>query len=396
MKRGHVAIQRGKKITQTVKRTLQLLGGLGRVIRNGDRVVISPNYGVPMKSDSGATTNPEVVVSVIEAAKEAGAKKVIVGESSVVGFDAGKVMAELGVQRMFEQAGAEVLNFDEDQKNVVEKKIPRGKLLKKIKIFRPAAECNVLISVPVLKTHIYAGVSLGMKNLKGTLPDAQKKLFHRVGARKKTDEQFELDRCISDMMIVHHPDFTVIDGMIGQEGFVLGQGVCGTAVKMNTIIAGTDFVAVDAVGAYIMGFDPLKINHIRYCSEMGLGEADLTKIAVLGEDLDAIRREFRPAIPGELGTYENVRVVEGGSCSGCSLAIRWALNAFEPEKIHKWDKAVFFVGSEIEPPDKIDGRPFLIGKCACRQPIENAVKVTGCPPPFFHIVDEIKQATKRN
>jgi uncharacterized protein (DUF362 family) len=396
MKRGDVAIQRGKKITQTVKRTLQLLGGLGRVIRNGDRVVISPNYGVPMKSDSGATTNPEVVVSVIEAAKEAGAKKVIVGESSVVGFDAGKVMAELGVQRMFEQAGAEVLNFDEDQKNVVEKKIPRGKLLKKIKIFRPAAECDVLISVPVLKTHIYAGVSLGMKNLKGTLPDAQKKLFHRVGARKKTDEQFELDRCISDMMIVHHPDFTVIDGMIGQEGFVLGQGVCGTAVKMNTIIAGTDFVAVDAVGAYIMGFDPLKINHIRYCSEMGLGEADLTKIAVLGEDLDAIRREFRPAIPGELGTYENVRVIEGGSCSGCSLAIRWALNAFEPEKIHKWDKAVFFVGSEIEPPDKIDGRPFLIGKCACRQPIENAVKVTGCPPPFFHIVDEINQATKRN
>ena len=396
MNRGDVAIQRGKKITQTVKRTLQLLGGLGRVIRNGDRVVISPNYGVPMKSDSGATTNPEVVVSVIEAAKEAGAKKVIVGESSVVGFDAGKVMAELGVQRMFEQAGAEVLNFDEDQKSVVEKKITRGKLLKKIKIFRPAAECDVLISVPVLKTHIYAGVSLGMKNLKGTLPDAQKKLFHRVGARKKTDEQFELDRCISDMMIVHHPDFTVIDGMIGQEGFVLGQGVCGTAVKMNTIIAGTDFVAVDAVGAYIMGFDPLKINHIRYCSEMGLGEADLTKIAVLGEDLDAIRREFRPAIPGELGTYENVTVIEGGSCSGCSLAIRWALSAFEPEKIHKWDKAVFFVGSEIEPPDKIDGRPFLIGKCACKRPIENAVKITGCPPPFFHVVDEIKQVTKIN
>jgi hypothetical protein len=160
---------------------------------------------------------------------------------------------------------------------------------------------------------------------------------------------------------------------------------------MNTIVAGVDFVAVDSVGAYIMGFDPLKINHIRYCHEMGLGEANLRNITILGEDINAIRREFRPAIPGELGNYGNVTVLEGSSCSGCSFAIRWTLNAFKPEQIQKWDKAVFFIGSDMELPDKIDGEPFLIGKCACRLPIKKAIKVTGCPPPFFHIVDELKQ-----
>jgi hypothetical protein len=160
---------------------------------------------------------------------------------------------------------------------------------------------------------------------------------------------------------------------------------------MNTIVAGVDFVAVDAVGAYIMGFDPLEINHIRYCYEMGLGEADLKRITILGENLDAVRRQFRPAVPGELGSYENITVIEGGSCSGCSFAIRWTLNAFKPEQIQKWDKAVFFIGSDMELPDKIDGEPFLIGKCACRLPIKKAIKVTGCPPPFFHIVDELKQ-----
>ncbi len=392
MARAEVAIQRGETIRESVKSALHLLGGLEKVIKDGDTVLITPNCGVPMKSDTGATTNPDVVVGVIEAAKEAGAKKVIVAESAVVGFDAGAVMSELGVQKLFEDAGADVLNLDQDQKNAIQKKVPRGKLLKAIKIFRPAVECDVLISVPVLKTHIYAGVSLGMKNLKGTLPDSQKKIFHRVGARKRTDEQFELDRCISDMMTVHHPHLTVIDGIVGQEGFISGFGVCGSAVRMNTIVAGVDFVAVDAVGAYIMGMDPLQVNHIRYCYEMGLGEADLQHITILGEHPDVVRRNFRPAIPGELGSYENVTVLEGGSCSGCSFAIRWTLNAFKPEEMEKWDRTTFFVGSDIEPPERIEGKPFLIGKCACKLRIKNAAHVTGCPPPFFHIVDELKRA----
>lgn len=391
MEKIEVAIIRGENIQDTVKDALRLLRDFKKVIRYGDTVLITPNYGVPMKPDTGATTNPEVVVAVIEAAQEAGAKKVRVAESSVVGFDAGKVMADLGVQEMFERAGAEVLNLDKDPKNVVVKKIPRGKLLKKVKIFKPAVECDVLISVPVLKTHIFAGVSLGIKNVKGTLPDDQKKLFHRVGARKKTEERFELDRCLSDMMTVHHPDFTVIDGMVGQEGFVSGFGVCGTAVRMNTIIAGRDFVAVDAVGAYLMGFDPLQINHLRYCHEMGLGKADLKMITLLGEHPDTVRRLFRPAVPGELGSYENLTVIEGGSCSGCSFAIRWTLNAFKPEQMQKWDESTFFIGSDIEPPDRMRGKPFLIGKCACKLPMKGATKVTGCPPPFFHIVNELKK-----
>ena len=125
MEKVAVAIQRGKNPKETVKRTLQLLGGLGKVIKNGDTVLLSPNYGVPMSPETGATTDPEVAGGVIEAARQAGGKKIIVAESSVVGFNAGEVMAELGVNKMFESAGAEVLNLDEDQKNVIQKKVPR-------------------------------------------------------------------------------------------------------------------------------------------------------------------------------------------------------------------------------------------------------------------------------
>lgn len=387
-----VAIQRGENINETVKKALSLLGGLGNVIKRGDTVLIKPNYAVPMRSDTGATTNPQVVIGVIEAAKEAGAGDIIVAESSIVGFDAGKVMGELGVKEVFERAGATVINLDEDQNDMVERRVPRGKILKNIKIFRPASECDVLISVPVLKTHIYTRVSLGMKNLKGTLPDSQKKVFHRVGVRKPTEEPFELDRCISDMMTAHHPHFTVVDGIVGQEGFVAGSGVCGRPVKMNTIIAGKDFVAVDAVGAYIMGMDPLGVNHIRYAHERGLGEARMENVTILGEDINMVRRKFRAPIPGEIGNYENITAIEGPSCSGCSFAIRWVLSTLQPHQVEKWDKTVFLVGSDIEPREEIEGRPFLIGKCACRLPIKGAIKIRGCPPPFWYIMGALRKA----
>lgn len=396
MKNAEVAIGRGTNVVETVRRTLNLLGGLGSVIRKGDTVLISPNYSVPMRSETGGTTNPHVVVGVIEAAKEAGAGEIIVAESSVVGFDAGKVMTELGVKEIFEEAGAEVLNFDEHENGVLQKRVPKGKLLKKLEVFRPAAESDVLISVPVLKTHIYTRVSLGMKNLKGTLPDSQKKIFHRVGVRKASEENFELDRCISDMMTVHHPHFTVIDGIVGQEGFVPGAGICGTPVKMNTIIAGSDFVAVDALGAYIMGMDPLGVNHIRYSHEMGLGEAHVENMRIVGVHPDRVRRAFRPATPGEIGKYENVTVMESGSCSGCSFAIRSTLSAFTPVQIENWDKAVFLVGSDLESLEEIEGRPFLIGKCACKLPLRNSFKIPGCPPPLWYVIRELKKANGEN
>lgn len=392
MNNADVAIGRGENVIETVRKTLDLLGGLGNLIRRGDTVLIKPNYAVPMRSETGATTNPHVVVGLIEAVQDAGAREVIVAESSIVGFDAGDVMTALGAKQMFESVGAMVLNLDEDQNNVVERRVTRGNLVKKLKIFRPAAECDVLISVPVLKTHIYTRVSLGMKNLKGTLPDLQKKIFHRVGVRKKSEERFELDRCIADMMTVHHPHFTVIDAIVGQEGFVAGSGVCGTPVRMNTIIAGSDFVAVDAMGAYIMGMDPLEVNHIRYSHEMGLGEARVESIKVTGEYPDTPRREFRPAIPDEIGKYENITLVEGGSCSGCSFGLRWTLNAFEPKQIKEWEKTIFFVGSPPEPPERIEGELFLIGKCACRLAVGKATKVTGCPPPFWHVMGHLKKA----
>ena len=97
MKPSTVSVQCGQDAADTVKRALALQGGFKRLVRPGATVLIKPNYGVPISSDVGATTNPEVVIGLIEAAKAANAGQIIVAESSVVGFDAGEVMEELGV-----------------------------------------------------------------------------------------------------------------------------------------------------------------------------------------------------------------------------------------------------------------------------------------------------------
>ena len=391
MSRSQVALRKNIDIKKAVRQALADLGGMERFVRPGDVVLISPNLAVPIEPGSGIVTNPEVIVAVIEAARAAGAGKVRVAESAICGVNAGEVMEQLGVVKPLEAAGAEVLNLDDGQTETVTLEVPRGKLLKELTVYRPARECDLLISVPVMKTHIYAGVSLGMKNLKGTLPDEQKKIFHRIGIEEKSDEEFELDRCIADMMTVHHPGLTVMDASTAQEGFKVGLGVGGNSVKMDMVVAGQDYVSVDAVATHLMGFDPLEIEHIRYCQELGLGTADLERIQVLGDDPAALRRSFQPAVPGEIGDFANVEVIEGGSCSGCSFAVRWTLSAFTPEQIAQWGDCVFWVGSELDfNPDK-KGRQVMIGTCACKAAQGEAIKIAGCPPPFFYIRDKLTQ-----
>ena len=388
---GRVAIRKNDDIQTAVHQALADLGGMGRFVKPGDRVVISPNYAVPIEPGDGAVTNPEVVLAVIQAALEAGAGQVAVAESAICGLNAGEIMDRLGLTERFRAAGAVVINLDSGEVEKTTIPVPRGKLIKKLKVFRPALDCDLLISIPVMKTHIYAGVSLGMKNLKGTLPDEQKKLFHRVGVDEKSDEDHELDRCIADMMTVHHPGLTVIDASVAQEGFKAGMGVAGSAVEMNLVLAGSDFVAVDAVAADLMGFDPFEINHIRYCVETGLGRADVAELELLGDDPGPLMRRFQPAVPGEIGDFSNITVIEGGSCSGCSFAVRWTLNAWPAEQIETWDQSVFWVGDELTPVEPLPGKQIMIGTCACRIGDDKSIKIKGCPPPFFYIKERLTE-----
>jgi uncharacterized protein (DUF362 family) len=155
--------------------------------------------------------------------------------------------------------------------------------LKKVKVAKTALE-SVLISVPKLKIHRLATVTLGIKNMMGAL------------ASKGSMHNGRLNENIADLASLLRPSLTVIDGIIAGEG----HETSGNPVKMDLVIAGTDPVAVDAVGAAVMGIQPTEVEHLVLAERKGLGTCRLENIEVIGEPVEKVRRKFRKSISSKI------------------------------------------------------------------------------------------------
>ena len=377
-----VSIVRGKDIRRITREAVSLIGGIKDLLKPGHQVLIKPNLGVDLPSSTGTTTNPFVVAALVEIVKEAGAKRIIVGESSVVGYQADKIFDALEVKDLFKSAGAEVISLDNDKSLKV--KVSDGDVLDTIRIHRTAWESDFIISVPVLKTHFQTVVSLGMKNMKGTLPDSMKKIMHRIGV-KELKYEFELEHAVVDLISVLAPNLTVIDGITAQEGYQPGSpGVSGNPLPFDTVIAGFDPVATDATGAYLMGFAPMEIPLIRRAFERKLGEARMEKIQIMGTPVEQVRKKFRPAsIDGIRLEFKNIRLGVDKGCSGCRETTILALAGMNEEEIKRIGEAEILMGVDAEE-SLPECKKILIGNCTKMLPYEG-LNIEGCPPPSFYI-----------
>lgn len=377
-----VSIVKGKDIRHMTREAVSLIAGIEGLLKPAHQVLIKPNMGVDLPSSTGGTTNPFVVAALVEMVKEVGAKRIIVGESSVVGYKADRIFDVLEVRDLFKNAGAEVISLDDDKS--VKVKVPDGDVLDSIRIHRTAWESDFIISVPVLKTHFQTVVSLGMKNMKGTLPDSMKKVMHRIGV-KELKYEFELEHAIIDLISVLKPNLTVIDGITAQEGYQPGSpGVTGRPLQFDTVIAGIDPVATDATGAYLMGFDPMEIPLIRRAFERGLGEARIEKIQIIGTPVEQVRKKFQPAsIDGIRLEFKNIRLCLDKGCSGCRETTILALAGMKEEEIERIGEAEVLIGMDAEP-SLPECKKILIGNCTRNLPYEG-LEIEGCPPPSFYI-----------
>jgi uncharacterized protein (DUF362 family) len=267
-----VAITQNTDVRKAVKEAFQLIGGIEKAVRPGSKVLVKPNACLPASPDSGVVTNFRVVEAIIREVKRVGGIPVV-GESSIKGTPPGteEALRASGIYGIAERLKAEVVNFDEDEELRVN--IPKGRVLKNIGIAKTALECDVKISVPVLKFHGEARVTLSLKNMKGCLPGGNKVKTHNLG----------LDQSIADYNTVLKPDVAVIDGT-----FAGAWGKYPKPVRLNAIIASFDPVAADAVGSLILGVNPGEVKHIRYASEMGLGVSNLDCIEIVGVQLERI------------------------------------------------------------------------------------------------------------
>lgn len=382
--KSRVSVVRGSDVASSVREALDLIGGIQRIVRPGTDVLIKPNFGVGVSYKTGVITDPRVVEVLVTICKEASPRKLIVGESTVVGFSTAQVFKELALVGRFERLGAKLANLDQD--GTVEVDVPNGTVLRKLHMFKKAYESDVIISVPTMKTHILTGVTLGLKNMKGILPDKMKKIMHRIGAKTRVLE-YELEHAIADLNSVKRPAMTIIDGFIANEGYEPGTpGIGGTPVEFNTVVAGFDPVAVDAVGAYVMGFDPQEIRHIAYAQNRKIGTADMDRIEVVGERLDDTRRAFkRPSLDGVVFDFKDIVIIAGKGCSGCREATLIGLSGMTESELERIGKAVMVIGSDVVVSEDTSGkRIFLVGNCTLKSELKGE-RIEGCPPPGVHV-----------
>lgn len=246
----------------------------------GAAVLLKPNL-VEFDPGTAINTDPRLVAAAAEALRRLGAASITAGEGPGHRRDTGYVVRASGLWDAL--AAVEVpfvdLNTDAVREVVLDTRFTE---LGSLWLPTTVVDADIVVSMPKLKTHHWAGATLSLKNCFGCVPGRiygwPKNVLHWQG----------LDRSILDVAAAVRPDLAIIDGIVAMEG---DGPIRGTATDAGVVVVSTDPVAADAVGARLMGFDPERIVHL---SEAGrfLGQHRLELIEHTGEDLERSSGDF--------------------------------------------------------------------------------------------------------
>lgn len=383
MERSTVAIVKGpkkpseKEIDAIVRKAIELTGGLTDIISPGDTVLIKPNLVVARSPESGIVTDPRVCKAIVNMVREIGARPII-AESSAVGIDTEDAIQAAGYGKLREE-GVEVIDLKKEETTKV--LVPKGKSLTEVFLPKIVVDAKVIISVPSMKTHDQALVTLSLKNMKGVLPDTFKRRFHTT---------FGVFQGVADLCTVVRPALAVVDGIIAQEGLA---PIFGTPVEMDLIIAGKDLVAVDAITSLVMGFEPQEDEIVSTAAKSGVGTADLNKIEVVGEPITKVKRRFKRAAEA---VFETIPFPEGfqlllgeKACTGCrNTVLSVLMDLKEQNQLDTVAGWCMVAGKIDKAPDVNREKLLLVGICTARIK-KRGIFVEGCPPNNADIVSGI-------
>lgn len=276
-----VSIVRVSDISKSVERAVYLAGGIG--IGEGDVVVIKPNAKNQSPPGYGVVTDPRVVEAVVSLAFRQGAERVKIAEGascSTGGYDSIAAFQTAGIADIATRWDVELIDLN--SYDSLDMDIVNGLVLDRLRVGRSVIEADVVVNVPVLKTHMETLTSACLKNIGvGCATREEKKRLHRLGINEGLVDVYSLVR----------PRFNLVDGIVALEGD--GPNLPpGKAKPLGLLIAGKDGLAVDAICAKIMGLEPREVKHLRLAQEQGLGVLDLDKIEVKGEILDDVVSKF--------------------------------------------------------------------------------------------------------
>ncbi|MEJ5264698.1 MAG: DUF362 domain-containing protein [Bacteroidales bacterium] len=246
-------------------RAIAAMGGIGKYVKKGMRVVVKPNIGWDKTPEYAANTNPLLVKRIVEHCFQAGAKEVLVFDNTCDQWQ--RCYTNSGIEKAVKDAGGKLIpGNSEGYYHPVN--IATGKRLKQTKEHEAILESDVFINVPVLKSHGGATLTIAMKNMMGIVWD--RGYWHRN----------DLHQCIADFASYRKPTLNIIDAyrVMKQNG---PKGVSlSDVVTMKSLIISEDIVAADAAAAKLFGLNPENVDYIKIAAQMGIGNMDLEKLNI--------------------------------------------------------------------------------------------------------------------
>ncbi len=392
-----VSLARDKNITSAVNLCLDQLK-----IPNltGKTILLKPNVGREIEPKLGINTNAEVVYTVFNYLKDRFKANYLIGDSPIISTDTKKAFEQSGYLDLLNDKDLQFIDLDD--KNPIELDIPDGRIIKKIKITGYWNEIDYIISIPVLKMHMHCGASLSFKNLKGLLYKREKIKLHHFKATEIID-QFkntmkkvkELDIAISDLSRILHPDLVIIDASYAQEG--MGPS-SGNVVKMDTIIASTEYLAADIIALAVSQpeWTLEDVPHLKLISEMTPNAPKCREdITTIPENIQEFIKPMEPPPTSINIKYINVNLIDINSCSACLSTVFNLLKNnkdFINENFTQEHPLNFAIGKGIKHSD-LYSDTFLIGNCTYNQ-LENGIFIQGCAPVESKILKKIKKNLK--
>ena len=294
--------------------TRRALASLPLARASGKKVLLKPNAGRMAMPASGINTHPEVVAAAIDVFRDIGAV-VSVGDSPIAGVRSVDALEMCGMADVVRRRGARLLDLDFRPPVIV--RLENARALQQIEVCAEVMEHDLVVSIPVMKTHMHTGVTLAVKNMKGCLWRRSKTELHMLGPIAGSLER-PLDIAIADLATGLRPHLAIVNGIIGLEG--LGPSA-GTMKPFGAVVVSADAFAADAVSCHLMGRDATMIAHLRLGAERHLGIINLEALRVSPHDWSLHVEPFAEP-PRELSLdFPGVRVLDESSCSACQSTL---------------------------------------------------------------------------
>ena len=404
MKPSVVAIVKYEQPVHSVRRAVELSGGLDD-LPPGTRVFIKPNIVFWTRLVNfpkwGVITTSRTVEDMVICLKDRGVEHISIGEGPVIlpkdTETPAHAFESLGYTRLQKRYGVRLVNVHQRPFKKVE--IEEGI---ELQYNQDVVESDLIVDVPVMKTHNQTIVSLAIKNLKGTLDLNSRKKCHSA------DPERNLNYMVARLPDKLPPIFALLDGIYTNER---GPSFDGKMRRKNILVASGDVLAADMVGAKILGYDPADVPHLVHAARNRNRPLDLSDVEVVGETIDAVASHHKYDFTyahGEDGELPlplarqglkgiSYRKYDLSMCTYCSglngLILNAIRNAWRGEP---WDDVEVLTGKTMQPtPGK--KKTILLGKCIYQAnkdnpDIQEMIPIKGCPPKDTDIIKAFHKA----